>query len=147
MPPASPALDAGTYTQLRTARSANALALETNNVTRVSITGGASTGGAVSITDVSSNTSTAEYILTLTSNSTGTALAGFGSGILFQAESSTTDSQVLGRMFFAWLTATHASRASKMAVVGVYNGSEVEIGSFDATNSGNGRLCSATGLD
>lgn len=119
---------------------ANALAFETNNVTRVSITGGASTGGAVSITDVSSNTSTAEYILTLTSNSTGTALAGFGSGILFQAESSTTDSQVLGRLFFAWLTATHASRASKMAVVGVYNGSEVEIGSFDATNSGNGRL-------
>lgn len=119
---------------------ANALNFETNNVVRVAITGGASTGGAVTITDITSNTSTPENVLTLIANSNGTALAGMGAGILFQGESSTTDSTTLGRLFYAWLTATHVSRASKLAIEGVYNSSTVEIGSFDATNSGGGRL-------
>ena len=119
---------------------ANALQFETNNVSRVNITGGASTGGAVTITDITANTSTPEEVLTLIANSNGTALAGLGAAILFQAESTTTDSTTLGRLFYAWLTATHASRASKLAIEAVYNGSTVEVGSFDATNSGAGRL-------
>lgn len=119
---------------------ANALQFETNNVSRVNITGGASTGGAVTITDVTANTSTPESVLTLIANSNGTALAGLGVAILFQAESSTTDSQTLGRLFYAWLTVTHVSRASKLAIEAVYNGSSVEVASFDATNTGAGRL-------
>jgi hypothetical protein len=116
------------------------LNLETAGVTRVAITGAASTGGAVTITDVTANTSTPEEVLTLIANSNGTALAGLGAAILFQAESSTTDSTTLGRLFYAWLTATHASRASKLAIESVYNGSSVEVASFDATNTGAGRL-------
>lgn len=116
------------------------LNFETAGVPRMAITGGASTGGAVTITDITANTSTPENVLTLIANSNGAALAGLGSGILFQAESTTTDSTTLGRLFYAWLTATHASRASKLAIEAVYNGSTVEVGSFDATNSGAGRL-------
>lgn len=116
------------------------LNFETAGVTRVNITGAASTGGAVTITDITANTSTPESVLTLIANSNGTALAGLGVAILFRAESSTTDSQTLGRLFYAWLTATHVSRASKLAIEAVYNGSSVEVASFDATNSGAGRL-------
>jgi hypothetical protein len=116
------------------------LNLKTAGVPRVAITGGATTGGAVTITDVTANTSTPEEVLTLIANSNGTALAGLGAAILFQAESSTTDSTTLGRLFYAWLTATHISRASKLAIEAVYNGSSIEVASFDATNSGAGRM-------
>lgn len=119
---------------------ANALQFETNNVARVNITGGASTGGAVTITDVTANTTTVEDVLSLIANSTGTAAAGLGPGIAMYAESSTTDSTFAGRIWAAWLTATHASRKSKIGFQTSYNGSAVEVASLDATNSGKGRL-------
>lgn len=93
---------------------ANALNLETNNVTRVAITGGASTGGAVTITNVTANTATVQNVLTLQTNSTGTAANNFGGGLLFQGESSTTDNQDMVRLSAIWTTATHASRASAL---------------------------------
>lgn len=93
---------------------ANALALETNNVTRLSITGGASTGGAITITDVTANTNTVENVLTLRANSTGTAAASFGTGLLFQGESSTTDNRDMVRLASIWTTATDASRESAL---------------------------------
>lgn len=119
---------------------ANALNFETNNVVRVAITGGASTGGAVTITEVTANTSTMSDTLSLIANSTGTALAGLGPAIAFYAESSTTDSTLAGRIWAAWTTATHATRQSKIGFHAIYNGSTVEAGSFDATNTGAGRL-------
>lgn len=90
------------------------LNLETNNVTRLAITGGASTGGQVTITNVTANTNTVSNGLTIQTISTGTAAASFGGGILFQGESSTTDSQDMSRISSYWSTATHASRTSKM---------------------------------
>jgi len=93
---------------------ANALQFETNNVTRANITGGASTGGAVTLTDVTSNTSTVEDAVTIQTNSSGTAAAGFGGAILFNGESSTTDNQNMARISSLWTTATHASRASAL---------------------------------
>ena len=119
---------------------ANALNFETNNIVRVAITGGASTGGAVTITEVTANTSTMSDTLSLIANSNGTALAGLGPAIAFYAESSTTDSTLAGRIWAAWTTATHASRKSKIGFHAIYNGSAVEVGSFDATNTGEGRL-------
>jgi hypothetical protein len=76
----------------------------------------------------------------LIANSAGSALAGLGPAILFKAESSTTDSTIAGRIWAAWTTVTHATRKSKIGFHAVYNGSEVEVASFDATNSGDGRL-------
>lgn len=90
------------------------LNFETNNVTRMAITGDAITGGAVTITNVTANTATVQDVLTLQTNSTGTAAASFGGGILFKGESSTTTNQDMVRLSAVWTTATHASRASAL---------------------------------
>lgn len=90
------------------------LNLETTGVTRMAITGGASTGGQVTITNVTANTNTVSDGITIQTNSTGTAAASFGGGILFQGESSTTDSQDMVRLSAIWTTATHPSRASAL---------------------------------
>lgn len=93
---------------------ANALEFETNNVTRMQITGGASTGGQVTITNVTANTNTVQDVLILQSNSTGTAAANFGSGLLFQGESSTTNNRDMVELSAIWTTATDASRTSAL---------------------------------
>jgi hypothetical protein len=90
------------------------LNLETNNITRVAITGAASTGGAMTLTDVTATTNAVENALTIQANSTGTAATSFGPGILFQGESSTTNNRDMGRVSALWTTATDASRASKI---------------------------------
>lgn len=96
---------------------ANALNLETNNVERLSITGGASTGGAFTFTNVTANTNTIQDVLTVRSNSTGTVANNFGVGLLFQGESSTTDNRDMIKLSAIWTTATDGSRASAL----VYN--------------------------
>lgn len=93
---------------------ANAFSIESNNVVRATVTGGASTGGAWTMTDVTSKTNTIEDVLTLTANSTGTAAANYGAGILFQGESSTTNSQDMAAIRTYWTTATHATREAAM---------------------------------
>ena len=95
---------------------ANSVSIESNNVVRATVTGGASTGGAWSMTDVTSKTNTIENVLTLTSNSTGTAANFFGTGILFQGESSTTNAQDMVQLNSFWSNATHASREAGMAI-------------------------------
>lgn len=120
---------------------ANNLAFETNNVTRMTITGGASTGGAVTITNVTANTNTVQDVLTLQSNSTGTAAASFGPGILLQGESSTTDSQDMARLAAIWTTATHASREAKLSIqLGNNAGSLAEIANFNVSGDSAGQL-------
>jgi hypothetical protein len=98
------------------------LNLETNNVTRVAITGAASTGGAVTITNTTATTNAAQDILTLQTNSTGSPSAGFGGAILFQGESSSTDGQDMARISATWSTVTHASRTSDIVFLNVNNG-------------------------
>lgn len=101
------------------------LNLETAGVTRLAITGDATTGGAVTITNVTANTNTVQDILTLQTNSTGTAAASFGGGILFQGESSTTDNRDIAKISAEWSTATDASRTSHVGVYAVYNGGSI----------------------
>jgi len=100
---------------------ATTLSFETNNVVRGVFTGGASTGGALTLTDVSSNTSTVETNITKIVNSSGTAAAGFGQRQLFQLESSTTNSQDAAAIDVLWTTATHASRTADIIFSGVNN--------------------------
>lgn len=91
----------------------NALNLETAGVVRMSITGAASTGGAVTITNVTANTSTVQDVLTIATNSTGAAAAGLGPRILLQAETGTpsaADNQTVAAVSGEWSVATHASR-------------------------------------
>lgn len=101
---------------------ANALNLETNNVERLSITGGASTGGAFTFTNVTANTNTVQDVFTIRSNSTGTATTNFGPGLLFQGESSTTDNRDMVRLSAIWTTATDGSRASALVYSDVTGG-------------------------
>ena len=100
---------------------ANTLALETNNVTRLTISGGASTGGNVVVTTVSSLTNNVEPTLTLRVNSSGSATTDFGNRLLFQGETTTTDNQDMFGIDTIWSTATHASRTAYLRFVGVNN--------------------------
>lgn len=120
---------------------ANDFELETNNVIRLSITGAAATGGAFTFTNVTANTTTVQDVFTVRSNSTGTAGAGFGSGILFQLESSTTDNQDAARIAAAWTTATHASREAKLSFqLGDNGGAIAEVMRLDRTTVPTGGL-------
>ena len=94
----------------------NTLELETNGVSRLGITSGATTGGEVTSTSITTNTSTFNNAFTIRANSTGTAAAGFGSSILFQGESSTTDNRDMIRLAARWETATDASRGSYLGI-------------------------------
>lgn len=46
-------------------------------------------------------------------STSGTAAAGFGTGLLFQAEDATVDKREMGRLTYAWISATDASRAAR----------------------------------
>lgn len=62
--------------------------------------------------------------LKLERGSSGTPAAGFGLGIVAQLESSTTETQDAGRLTWEWITATHASRASKGQLTSFYTSTE-----------------------
>lgn len=78
-------------------------------------------------------TNTITNVLTLGHNSSGTPTGGFGTGLLFQGESSTTENRDMGRIRTLWTTATDASRVSSM-VLSVYNiGTETDVIGFSPT--------------
>lgn len=102
----------------------NTLELETNGVSRLGITSGATTGGEVTCTNITTNTSTLSNALTIRTNSTGTAATGFGGGILFQGESNTTDNKNAGRIASVWTNATNGSEVGDL-VFGVAAGGSI----------------------
>ena len=118
------------------------LNLETNNVTRLAITGGASTGGQVTITDVSSSSSAVEDVLTIINNpSTGTPNTSFGTALLFKGKSATVDSRDMARLAAMWTTAADASREAKLSVqIGDNAGALTEIANFSTAGTSSGTL-------
>lgn len=64
-------------------------------------------------------------VVTIGHNSSGTPAAGYGTGLLFQGESSTTEDQAMARLSTLWATATHASRKAR-SVWSVYDTAERE---------------------
>jgi len=122
------------------------LNLETNGVVRQSMTGGASTGGAQTFTNVTATTAGVEDVITATSNSTGTTEANFGPRIRLQGESTTTDNQDMGGIGAIWTTATHASRTSAVPIYGVNNaGALGELARFSGATAPVLRIASAVG--
>lgn len=105
---------------------ANTLSFETNNVTRATVTGGASTGGAWTVTDVTGNTNTIEDIVTYNTNSSGSATNSFGSALLFQAESSTTNNRPTGRLAYYWTIASDGPRTSGLGISTTTSGTLAE---------------------
>lgn len=114
----------------------NSLSFETNGVTRMSITSGASTGGAVTITNVNANTNTVQDVLTISANSSGTPLANYGTGILFQAKSATVDNRDIARISSYWTQPTDASREGALSFqLGDNAGALAEVMKLDRTTS------------
>lgn len=125
----------------------NPLNLETNGVVRASISSGTTTGGALTLTDVTANTATVEDAVTIRTNSTGTAAANFGPGILFQGESSTTDNRDMARIGALWTTATDASREAKVSIqLGDNAGALTEIANFNVSGASSGQLSIGSSL-
>lgn len=89
-------------------------------------------------------TNTVTNVAILGHNSSGTPTTGFGTGLKWQGESSTTADTEMARIRTEWATATHASRAARM-VFEVYDtaareflsaeadGTQALIGVFGAT--------------
>lgn len=115
----------------------NTVAFETNNVTRGTISSGASTGGAWTMTDVTANTNTVEDVLTIRANSTGTPTTNYGVGLLFQGKSSTTDNRDMGRIVPYWISATDGARSAYIGVeMATAGGGMQRYAVFENSNSG-----------
>jgi len=99
--------------------------------------GGITTAAAmwhVNTTDAVTNAITD---VTITAHqSSGTPAAAFGAGSLYLLESSTTADQDAGRLSFEWVTATHASRASRGDLSSYYTSSENTAVSWGSDSSG-----------
>jgi hypothetical protein len=52
-------------------------------------------------------------VLTVGHDSSGTPATGFGAGMIFELESSTTAAQSVGRLTYEWVVPTHASRTAR----------------------------------
>ena len=115
----------------------NTVAIETNNVPRATISSGASTGGAWTMTDVTANTNTVEDVLTVQANSTGTTNTNYGVGLLFQGESSTTNNRDMARISPYWISATDVARAAYMGIeLATAGGGMQRYATFESSNSG-----------
>lgn len=99
-------------------------------------TGASSPGAILDVRQSDSGTNAIANIALLDYNSSGTAAAGFGLGILARLESSTTVSQSAGRLTWAWDVATHASRAAIGKLTAYYTSTEREAITWTATSTG-----------
>lgn len=74
-------------------------------------------------------------------NSSGTPAANYGTGLLFQGESSTDADQNMARLAAIWDVATHASKSAALRVLIFGSSGEVDAAKFDDdTTAGNTRL-------
>jgi hypothetical protein len=114
--------------------TATAVSLKTNGTNRVTLgatgTVTLATDESVSISDAGTNT--ALTMLTLDHASSGTPAASFGDKIVFNGSSATVASRNMANISAQWITATDASRASKL-VLDVVGGSGVGWIIKDAT--------------
>jgi hypothetical protein len=99
------------------------------------------TNYALTATASVSNTNTVADRFTIRTNSSGTAAANFGGGILFQGESTTTDNQDMGRISSYWTTATHANREAALSFqLGDAGGALAEIVKIDRASAATGAI-------
>jgi len=107
-------------------------------------TGGWLTGSTYALTGSASvaSTNTVTDRLIIQGNVASTVPStGFGTGILFQGESSTTNNQDMARISAAWTTATHASREAKIGIeLGNNAGALAEIANFNVSSANTGAL-------
>lgn len=89
--------------------------------------------------EASASTNVVSNVAILGHNTTGTPVAGYGTGLLFQGESSTTIDQNMARIASAWQTATHATAVADIIAQAYYN----NAGTFTASEIWRGRAGAA----
>ncbi len=92
--------------------------------------------GAIGSYQINATTNAVVNSLILERASSGTPAAGFGLGIAARLESSTTEDQDAGRLAWEWVTATHASRASRGKLSAYYTSTEQEAMRWDGDTGG-----------
>lgn len=99
------------------------------------IADGASISGGVTHSLVSTDTNAIRNFYTISHTTSGTAAAGLGTALTVQIQSSTTADQDAGRLSWQWITATHASRASKGQLSAYYTATERPVITWGADSS------------
>jgi hypothetical protein len=99
-------------------------------------TGDAWNDGAIGSYQINATTNAVVNSLKLERASSGTPAAGFGLGIAARLESSTTEDQDAGRLTYEWVTATHASRASRGKLSAYYTSTEQTAMTWDGDTGG-----------
>jgi hypothetical protein len=92
-------------------------------------------GGLVAY-NIDATTNAVVNSLKMRRGSSGTPAAGFGLGIAARLESTTTEDQDAGRLTYEWVTATHASRASRGKLSAYYTTTEQEAIRWDGDTAG-----------
>lgn len=109
----------------------NPLVFEVNNVNRLSL----NTDYSITATASIANTNTAFDNLIIRNNSTGTPTTGFGTGLAFYGESSTTDNRFMGSFATIWSNATDGAQTSNFGIYISNAGSAAQgFTVFGATN-------------
>lgn len=92
--------------------------------------------GSLVAYNIDATTNAVVNSLKLRRGSSGTPAAGFGLGIAARLESSTTEDQDAGRLAWEWVTATHASRASRGKLSAYYTSTEQTAITWDGDTGG-----------
>lgn len=87
--------------------------------------------GLLKFYEENTDTNVVHDILYLVHNSSGTPAANFGTGLVFQGESSTTATQDMAKLQSLWDDATHATRSAALQILISNNGGDVTAAKFD----------------
>lgn len=90
---------------------------------------------SVHIAKTSALTNAVQEMLRIDHNTSGTAAAGFGSGLNFRLESSTTPDQDAAKIEVSWATVTHASRAGQGKLYANYTSTARECFAWGANST------------
>lgn len=112
--------------------------LQDTTPTWAQIDGGGGATAPLTLTDDNATNNGVTNILVLGHNTTGTPAAGLGTGVEFQGESSTTESQLMGVLKYVWRVITHATRTADIVFTTMHEGTEYVRAVLAGTGPNNG---------
>lgn len=118
----------------------NIFKIKTNNVERLSLSSGTSTGGLLTSNFVTSKTNTIEDWLKVNATSTGTVANGFGAGLWFTAPNASGTIKDMGFIRNSWTTALSGSEYSKIGLWCNAYGTASEMFYISPGSTGTGAL-------
>ncbi len=124
----------------------NTFNFETNNVNRVSISSGATTGGIITFNPKSTNTNTMADVFSIAHTTTGTVASNFGSAIRYTLPSSTGVIRDAGHIGHYWTSASNSNEASAFKIGLRASGTVSDYLSLTTINSGTLNLGSSNSV-